>query len=238
MTKIPPFRVFAQPSGLPTQMPMAFDPRGNESNLFVDIPTLTYWYWMMCSLDIDLRYTVNGGIEVPIQHHIHLDARKFLPCKRITGYWMLDMPILHDDDLDITTVCWLLLNEPRCDTIPQTLGVAHQKYLEEYLGQQLIWKHAEMPHDTRFGICFKFEEYADNRDFTICTLPSDIYDRTDSNPWETQDRTIIASYKTHLLGHEIPFYMSTPYPDDFVAHFDCIRITPEFFEIDPQAPPI
>ena len=77
--KIPPFRVFAQPSGLPTEIHMAYEERGNASNLFVDIPTLTYWYWMMCGLTIDLGYTINGGVEVPIRHHIYLDARKYLP---------------------------------------------------------------------------------------------------------------------------------------------------------------
>ena len=224
--KIPPFRVFTQPSGLPTGIHMMYDPKGNESNLFVDIPTLTYWYWMMCGLTIDLGYTVNGGIEVPVRHRTYLDARKFLPKHRAAGAWDIARQIT-DDDLDITTNCWLLLRYPRCDTIPQDLYRAHRKYLEERPKHTLLWRHSEMPANTRFGLCFLYLEYADNRDFTIYTLPGDIPKR----------RPIISTIQANFLGQTIPFYLTTPYPDDIAAHFDFVRITPEFFEIDSSVRP-
>ena len=237
MIKVPPFRAFAQPSGLPTDMPMAFNPKGNESNIFVDIPTLTYWYWMMYAITVDLGYTVNGGIEVAIRHQIRLEAEKFLPKDRGSGRWTMDSMLIHDDDLEITSVGWFLINEPRCTTLPQEVYINHRALLDRGPHNTILWHTPTLPADTRFGICFKFEEYADNRDFTICSLPSDIHDRTYSNRSETQDRTIVATYKANFLGHEVPFYMSTPYPNDFTARFDFIRITPEFFEIDPTLPP-
>ncbi|MGX8717312.1 MAG: hypothetical protein ACSW8C_05000 [bacterium] len=238
MIKVPPFRTFVQPSGLPTDMPMAFNSKGNASNIFVDIPTLTYWYWMMYAITVDLGYTVNGGIEVAIRHQIRLEAQKVLPKNRVAGHWTMDSTLIHDDDLDITSVGWFLINEPRCDTVPPEAYTNHRKLLDSgNPNPPILWHTPSLPTDMRFGLCFKIEEYADNRDFTICTLPGDIHDRTYSNSGETQDRTIVASYKANFLGHEVPFYMSTPYPDDFSARFDFIRITPEFFEIDPTLPP-
>lgn len=224
--KIPPFRVFAQPSGLPTEIHMAYEERGNPSNLFVDIPTLTYWYWMMCGLTIDLGYTVNGGVEVPVRHHIYLDARKYLPKYRSAGAWDMSCQVT-DDDLEITTNCWLMLRYPRCDTIPQDLYWAHRKYLEDLPERALLWTHKQLPANTRFGICFKYLEYADNRDFTVCTLPSDV-----PKPIVKGRSLVIATTTADFLGQTIPFYIASPYTEDLKAHFDFVRITPEFFEID------
>ena len=229
--KIPPFRVFTQPSGLPSGIHMAYcAPIGDECNLFVDISTLTYWYWMMCSLTIDLGYTVNGGVEVPVRHHTYLDARMFLTKHRLAGVWDIAGQVV-DDDLDITTNCWLLLRYPRCEILPQDLYRAHRKYLEERSKNSILWRHTEMPANTRFGLCFKYLEYADNRDFTICTLPSDIPTILGKR------RPIVSTIQANFLGQTIPFYLTTPYPDDIAAHFDFVRITPEFFEIGPDTLP-
>ena len=228
--KIPPFRVFAQPSGLPTGIPMTYEEKGNESNLFVDIPTLTYWYWMMCGLTVDLGYTINGGVEVPVRHRIYLDARKFLPKHRAAGAWDMAQQVI-DDDLDITTHCWLLLRYPHCNTLPQDLYRAHRMYLEGHPSPSLLWRHTAMPANTRFGICFKYLEYADNRDFTLCTLQSDIPKILGKS------KPIVSTIQANFLGQTIPFYFTTPYPDDITARFDFVRITPEFFEIAPESPP-
>ena len=223
--KIPPFRVFAQSSGLPTAMPMAYDPGSFESNLLVDIPTLTYWYWMMCGITIDLGYTIDGGIKAPIRHRYYLDGQKYLPPMRLLhDHWTINFPMMHDDEWDITSVCWLLLNQPRCDTLPQILRNAQLKHLQIHPNSSTLWRNTPIPANTRFGICFRFQEYADDHDFDICTLKSDVH------------TNIIGTYKAKFLGHEVPFYLSTPYPDEITAHFDFINITPEFFEIDPNAP--
>ena len=228
--KIPPFRAFVQPSGLPTTLHMAYDPRGNESNLFVDIPTLTYWYWMMCGLKIDLGYTIDGGVEVPIRHHFYLDGRKFLPKDRLLGVWDMSDQII-DEDLDIISNCWMLLRYPRCETLPQDFYKAHRRYLEGQPNPSLLWYHHHLPANTRFGICFKYLEYPENRDFTVCTLPSDI-----PKPIMQDQCMILDTIQTDFLGQTIPFYLASDFPDEITGHFDFVHVTPEFFEIAPNAP--
>ena len=227
--KIPPFRVFAQPSGLPTTKPM-YEPMSLECNLFVDIQTCTYWYWMLCGLTVDLGYTVNGGVEVPVRHHIHLDARKYRLKNRMLGYWDMAKEIF-DDELGITTQCFFGLRYPRYVTPPPDDYRVSKEYLEGPPSRPLLWRHSEMPADTRFKLCFRYLERDEDGDFTICTLQEDIPTILGKR------RPIISTLQANFLGQTIPFYLSTPYPDEIAAHFDFVRITPEFFEIDPAAPP-
>lgn len=226
MVKIPPFRVFVQPAGIPSSIPLSPEPSGNTSNLFLDAPTLAYWYWMLSGLTIDLGYTVNGGIEVPIRHRIHLDAQTVLPQKRIHEPWSISKN-QHDDNLDITTFCWLWLNQPRCSTLPQSMLEIQKKYQDNRPPQHLLWSHTTpfISKDTRFGICFKFIEYADNRDFTIYTIAND------------GQGVCVGSFNAHFLNQDVPFYVSTPYPKEIAIRIDFVHISPEFFEIVPPTPP-
>lgn len=226
MVKIPPFRVFTQPSGAPTNIPMRFDSCDSyPNNLFVDRTTFAYWYWMMCGINIDLGYTIDGGVEVAIRHHYYADARHKLPQKRLMGYWVIDTALEHDDELDITAVTQFHIAQPRCDTIPPTLYESHKSYLEGHPKCPLFWRHDPNFDAMRLGLVFDFEEYADNRDFEISNLKRRIVG------------DLIGTYTTKFLDQDMTFYLSTNHPEDITGHIDFIRITPEFFEIDADGPP-
>lgn len=60
MVKVPPFRVFVQPNGIPSSVPLLPEPSNNVSNLFLNASTFTYWYWMLSGLTIELGYTIEA----------------------------------------------------------------------------------------------------------------------------------------------------------------------------------
>lgn len=226
MVKVPPFRVFVQPNGIPSSVPLLPEPSNNVSNLFLNASTFTYWYWMLSGLTIELGYTIEGDVEVPVRHQIHMDAQKILPTHRILKPFSISKD-QRDDDLEIATFCWLLLDQPHYNTLPQTFFDTHKKYTDRSHQQSLLWSNATtwFPKSTPSGICFKFLEYADNRDFTIYTIPCDGQGKH------------IGTFNAQFVDQKVPFYISTPYPDEIAIRIDFVHIIPEFFEIESPSTP-
>ena len=211
MATCPPFCVFVNSVGVTSKLATVLPFSLNRANIFTDIPHLSQWYWMLCRITIDLFYTINGNFAI---HHTYtMDNTQVLPSQRILPGTTKFSLKQRDTSLEITTTCDL----DGCDVYMD------EAFLKSYNPNRKDYeKNVLLPPQTKVGLFFNFIERADNGDFSLTTIKNFSHEK------------LLHTFNANFIGHTLPFYLTTEYPDDIEGKIDNIILKHEFFKVEEE----